>query len=88
MQSHTFTHTYIHPHSLILTHLTSPFLFTQVRLCKNGAWLQVRLDDFFPCFVEGGPAYARPQGPELWVMLIEKVCVCVCGVCVCVCVCA
>jgi len=45
----------------------------QVRLCKNGEWQVITVDDLFPCKPEGGPIYSHANGPELWVMLLEKV---------------
>jgi calpain-15 len=44
----------------------------KVRLCKNGEWVTVTVDDYIPCFPEGGPIYSRANGTELWVMLVEK----------------
>ena len=44
----------------------------RLRLCKNGMWQSVLVDDLVPCFPGGGPAYSRAHGPELWVMLVEK----------------
>lgn len=44
----------------------------KVRLCKNGEWQFVRLDDYFPCFPEAGPVYSKSHGNELWVLLLEK----------------
>lgn len=54
--------------------------------CKNGMWQVlnllgsrselivqvVRIDDYIPCTLAGGPVYSRGNGPELWVMLLEK----------------
>ena len=34
--------------------------------------IRVVVDDLFPCFPDGGPAYSRNHGNELWVMLLEK----------------
>jgi len=44
----------------------------ELRFCKNGEWHTVQVDDYFPCFPEGGPIYSRSNGNELWVLLIEK----------------
>lgn len=44
----------------------------KVRLCKNGIWQEVQLDDYFPCYPEGGPIYSRAHDNELWVLLLEK----------------
>ncbi len=42
-----------------------------VRVCKNGEWIEVVIDDFIPV---GGsePAFSKANGPELWVILLEK----------------
>ena len=44
----------------------------RVKLCKNGEWVEVTLDDYFPCSETGGPIFSRSNGNELWVLLIEK----------------
>ena len=44
----------------------------KLRLCKNGQWVTVTVDDFFPCFPGAGPSYSRGHGNELWVLLLEK----------------
>jgi len=44
----------------------------KLRLCKNGQWQTVTVDDYFPCWPGGGPAYSRSHGNELWVLLLEK----------------
>jgi len=44
----------------------------QLRICKNGEWHTVTVDDFFPCFPNGGPIFSRSNGNELWVLLLEK----------------
>lgn len=39
----------------------------------NGEWKIVLLDDYFPCSKKNRvPIFAKPNGPELWAMLIEK----------------
>lgn len=30
----------------------------KIRLCKNGEWVTVTVDDFFPCYPEGGPIFS------------------------------
>lgn len=38
----------------------------EVRICKNGEWRNVKVDDYFPCFPEGGPgACVHLGGPIL-----------------------
>lgn len=43
-----------------------------IKLCKNGTWTNVRIDDYFPCFPGAGPIFSRSNGNELWVLLAEK----------------
>lgn len=44
----------------------------RVKICKNGEWVTVTIDDYFPCFPEGGPMFSRAHCNELWVLLLEK----------------
>lgn len=44
----------------------------KLRLCKNGEWVTVTVDDFFPCYPDGEPVFAKCHGNELWVLLLEK----------------
>jgi calpain-15 len=44
----------------------------RVKLCKNGEWVEVTIDDYFPCSELGGPIFSRSNGNELWVLLLEK----------------
>ena len=44
----------------------------RVKLCKNGEWVTVTIDDYFPCYPEGEPLFAKCHGNELWVLLLEK----------------
>lgn len=44
----------------------------RVRFCKNGVWTEVTVDDYFPCRTNGVPIFSRSNGPEMWVLLIEK----------------
>lgn len=44
----------------------------KMRLCKNGEWVDVVMDDYFPCYPRQGPVFAKNQGDEMWVLLAEK----------------
>ncbi len=42
-----------------------------MRICKNGEWKEVVVDDYFPCHM-GRPAFSNAHENELWVLLLEK----------------
>jgi hypothetical protein len=44
----------------------------RIRLCKNGEWQVVTVDDYIPCYPRGKPLFSKANGPELWVLLLEK----------------
>ena len=44
----------------------------RIKVCKNGEWQEVVVDDFFPCLPNGGPIFSKGHGNELWVLLLEK----------------
>lgn len=44
----------------------------RLKLCKNGEWVEVTVDDYFPCHANGGPIFSKANGNELWVLLLEK----------------
>ena len=58
--------------ALFISKETSPVGMYQLRLCKNGIWTNIILDDYFPCYPDEGPLYSRAHGEELWVLLLEK----------------
>ena len=44
-----------------------------MRICKDGVWQAVIVDDFIPCdSVTKNPLFSRANGNELWVLLLEK----------------
>ena len=67
-----------HPGAIQKIFLTKSWSFSgkyAVRLYRatTGKWETLLVDDWFPVSASTGvPLFARPQGPELWVMLLEK----------------
>jgi len=57
---------------LFITKEYNPEGIYKIKLCKNGEWVTVTIDDYIPCFEYGGPMFARNEGDELWVLLLEK----------------
>lgn len=43
-----------------------------MRICKGGEWIQVTIDDLFPCEPFGEPLFTNCANNEIWVMLLEK----------------
>lgn len=44
----------------------------RVKLFKNGEWMEIVVDDYFPCLPCGGPIFSKGHGNELWVLILEK----------------
>ena len=44
----------------------------RLRICNNGEWQEITIDDLFPCQPFGDPLFASSVRNELWVMLLEK----------------
>ena len=56
---------------LFLNERQNSFGIYGMRICKNGEWKEVVVDDFIPCH-KGNPAFSAANGNELWVILLEK----------------
>jgi calpain-15 len=50
----------------------SKYGFYQVKLCINGEWVTICVDDLFPCIPKSNPLVSRSPGSELWVLILEK----------------
>lgn len=45
-----------------------------VRICYNGLWKTIIVDDCFPCTNQGQLVFSQARGRQLYVPLIEKAC--------------
>lgn len=58
---------------IVLTKVYNPWGVYQIRLCVDGRWQVVIVDDFFPCHSRTrGLVFAVGRRNQLWVPLIEK----------------
>lgn len=57
---------------LFINQKYNEFGIYQLRICKNGEWVVVTIDDYFPCSSNGGPIFCSNNGNELWAILLEK----------------
>jgi calpain-15 len=44
----------------------------RVKICKGGEWIEVTVDDLFPCEPNGDPLFTSCIDNEIWVMVLEK----------------
>ena len=48
----------------------------RVKLCKNGEWQTITVDDYFPCYAKSGPLFSSSRDNSgihsLWVQILEK----------------
>lgn len=57
---------------LFITDKYNEFGIYKLRICKNGEWVVVTIDDYIPCYLNGGPMFSSANGNELWAILLEK----------------
>jgi hypothetical protein len=57
---------------LFITDEYNEFGIYQLRICKNGEWVVVTIDDYVPWYMNGGPMFSTANGNELWAILLEK----------------
>lgn len=59
--------------SLFLTSEINPYGIYGIKLCINGEWREVVVDDYFPCDIKRGVCcFSRGDPNSLWVQIIEK----------------
>lgn len=44
----------------------------QLRICKNGEWQKVTIDDYIPCEPLSKPKFVTSSLNEIWVHLLQK----------------
>ncbi|CAF1334029.1 unnamed protein product [Adineta ricciae] len=59
---------------VLLTQTINPQGTYLVRICHNGLWKNILVDDYFPCTDRNRLAFSRARKGQLFVPLIEKAC--------------
>lgn len=44
----------------------------RVKLCYNGRWQEVTVDELIPCYAKGEPAFAHSIDQSLWILILQK----------------
>ena len=57
---------------LFITQNYNEWGFYKLKIWKDGEWVEVVVDDYFPWHLNGYPMFTRGRGDELWVLLLEK----------------
>lgn len=57
---------------LFVTKEWNPEGVYRVKFCKGGQWIEVTVDDLFPCEPNGDPIFSSCINNEIWVMILEK----------------
>ena len=57
---------------LFITKLWNKEGIYRVKICKGGMWVEVTVDDMFPCEPNGNPIFSGCVNNEIWVMILEK----------------
>ena len=58
---------------LFITETINDYGIYAVKICKNGEWRHVIVDDFFPCSNKRlGPCFSKAHRDALWVLIMEK----------------
>ena len=57
---------------LFITNIYNEKGLYKVKLCYNGQWKNIIIDDYFPCIPCSLPIVSSCQGNELWILILQK----------------
>ena len=57
---------------LFINEETNKYGIYGLKMFYNGRAIEVVIDDFIPCTNDNRPKFSRANGPELWVVILEK----------------